>query len=148
MSNGVYVDASGFGDAFEGILDDFFEQCTIDTKKAVQKGGNACKKQLQSTADPRMTGKYAAGWRMRTEYDRFGGYYVRVYNDHGYAVLKARVTEGIKPGVVSIPHGFQASQFVEGHTQDLTNVYMNDFCSNSAFYDFLCEVEKYEGGVR
>ena len=55
---------------------------------------------------------------------------------------------GIKPGVVSIPHGFQASQFVEGHTQDLTNVYMNDFCSNSAFYDFLCEVEKYEGGVR
>jgi len=25
---------------------------------------------------------------------------------------------------------------------------MNDFCSNSAFYDFLCEVEKYEGGVR
>ena len=47
-----------------------------------------------------------------------------------------------------MPHGFQASQFVEGHTQDLTNVYMNDFCSNSAFYDFLCEVEKYEGGVR
>lgn len=76
------------------------------------------------------------------------GDYVRVYNDHGYAVLKARVTEGIKPGVVSIPHGFQASQFVEGHTQDLTNVHMNDFCSNSAFYDFLCEVEKYEGGVR
>ncbi|MCD8317136.1 MAG: molybdopterin-dependent oxidoreductase, partial [Eggerthellaceae bacterium] len=74
------------------------------------------------------------------------GDYVRVYNDHGYAVLKALVTEGIKPGVVSIPHGFQADQFVEGHTQDLTNVYMNDFCSNSAFYDFLCEVEKYEGG--
>ena len=24
------------------------------------------------------------------------GDYVRVYNDHGYAVLKARVTEGIK----------------------------------------------------
>ena len=73
---------------------------------------------------------------------------VRVYNDHGYAVLKVLVTEGIKPGVVSIPHGFQADQFVEGHTQDLTNVVMNDFCSNSAFYDFLCEVEKYEGGER
>lgn len=76
------------------------------------------------------------------------GDYVRVFNDHGSAVLKARVTEGIKPGVVSIPHGFQADQFVEGHTQDLTNVFMNDFCSNSAFYDFLCEVEKYEGGER
>lgn len=67
---------------------------------------------------------------------------VRIYNDHGYAVVKALVTEGIKPGVVSIPHGWQAGQFIEGHTQDLTNVYMNDFCSNSAFYDFLCEVEK------
>ncbi len=68
---------------------------------------------------------------------------VKVYNDHGYAVLKALVTEGIKPGVVSIPHGFQADQFIEGHTQDLTSAYMNDYCSNSAFYDFLCEVEKY-----
>ena len=68
---------------------------------------------------------------------------VRVYNDHGYAVLRALVTEGIKPGVVSIPHGFQAGQFIEGHTQDLTSAYMNDFCSNSAFYDFLCEVEKH-----
>ena len=67
---------------------------------------------------------------------------VRAYNDHGYAVVKALVTEGIMPGVVSIPHGFQATQYVEGHTQDLTNVFMNDFCSNSAFYDFLCEVEK------
>lgn len=68
---------------------------------------------------------------------------VKAYNDHGYVVIKALVTEGIKPGVVSIPHGFQAEQFIEGHSQDLTNVYMNDFCSNSAFYDFLCEVEKY-----
>ena len=76
------------------------------------------------------------------------GDYVRVFNDRGYAVLKAVVTEGIKPGVVSIPHGFQADQFVEGHTQDLTNIVMNDFCSNSSFYDFLCEVEKYEGGER
>ena len=68
---------------------------------------------------------------------------VRAYNDHGYVVCKALVTEGIKPGVISIPHGFQAEQFIEGHAQDLTSVYMNDYCSNSAFYDFLCEVEKY-----
>ncbi len=71
---------------------------------------------------------------------------VRAYNDHGYVVLKALVTEGIKPGVISIPHGFQEEQFIEGHAQDLTNIYMNDFCDNSAFYDFLCEVEKYKGG--
>ena len=68
---------------------------------------------------------------------------MKAYNDHGYVVIKALVTEGIKPGVISIPHGFQAEQFIEGHAQDLTSAYMNDFCSNSAFYDFLCEVEKY-----
>jgi molybdopterin-containing oxidoreductase family molybdopterin binding subunit len=75
------------------------------------------------------------------------GDYVRAYNDHGSVVIKALVTEGIRPGVVSIPHGWQAGQFVEGHAQDLTNVFMNDFDANSAFYDFLCEVERCEGGA-
>lgn len=74
------------------------------------------------------------------------GDYVRAFNDRGSAVLKAKVTSGIKQGVVSIPHGWSARQYIEGHVQDLTNRYMNEFCSNSAFYDFLCEVEKYEGG--
>lgn len=74
------------------------------------------------------------------------GDYVRAFNDRGSVVLRAKVSEGIKQGVVSIPHGWNASQYVEGHAQDLTNRYMNDFCSNSCFYDFLCEVEKYEGG--
>ena len=76
------------------------------------------------------------------------GDYVRAYNDHGSCVLRAKVTKGIKPGVISIPHGWREDQYVEGHAQNLTNRYMNDFCSNSAFYDFLCEVEKYEGGVK
>ncbi|MBB3171407.1 molybdopterin-containing oxidoreductase family protein [Parvibacter caecicola] len=75
------------------------------------------------------------------------GDYVRAYNDHGSVVLRAKVTPGIKEGVVSIPHGWRADQFKEGHAQDLTNRFMNDFCSNSAFYDFLCEVERYEGSV-
>lgn len=75
------------------------------------------------------------------------GDYVRAYNDHGSVVLRAKVTAGIKEGVVSIPHGWHATQYVEGHAQDLTNRFMNDFCSNSAFYDFLCEVERYEGSV-
>ncbi|MDR1014796.1 MAG: molybdopterin-dependent oxidoreductase [Coriobacteriales bacterium] len=72
---------------------------------------------------------------------------VRVYNSRGEAVLHAKVTEGIKPGVVSIPHGWQADQFIKGHTQDLTSIVMNDFVSNSAFYDFICEVERYNEGL-
>ena len=76
------------------------------------------------------------------------GDYVHIFNDHGDAVLKAKVTEGIKEGVVSIPHGWHSSQFVAGHAQNLTNRFMNDYCTNSAFSDFLCEVEKYEGSVK
>ena len=79
MSKGVVVDASGFGAAFEGILDDFFDQVSVDSKKAVSAAGKSCVAELKSTS-PSRTGEYAAGWRMRTESDRFGGYYVRIYN--------------------------------------------------------------------
>ena len=72
------------------------------------------------------------------------GDYVRVYNDRGSCVLKAKVTEGIKPGVISMPHGWRVDQFKAGHSQDLTSRVMNTFVSNSSFYDYLCEVEKYE----
>jgi hypothetical protein len=110
MSKGIYVDASGFGDAFEGILDDFMDQCTLDAKKAVQKGGNACKKQLQATTDPRMTGEYAAGWRMRTDNDRFGGYYVRVYN-----ASKPSLTHLLEFGHEKFIHGRDTGERVPAH---------------------------------
>ena len=80
MSKGVYVDASGFGDAFEGILDEFFAQTDIECRQAVQAGGKVAKETLQGTNDPRKTGEYAEGWAYRAELKGFGGYYVRVYN--------------------------------------------------------------------
>lgn len=75
------------------------------------------------------------------------GDYVHAFNDHGDVVLKALVTDGIMQGVVCIPHGFREDQYVSGHAQNLTSRVMDDFIHNNAFYDFLCEVEKYEGGV-
>lgn len=71
---------------------------------------------------------------------------VHAYNDHGDVVCKALVTDGIMPGVVCIPHGFREDQYVSGHAQNLTSRVMDDFVHNNAFYDFLCEVERYEGG--
>lgn len=110
MSRGAYVDASGFGDAFEGILDDFADQCTSDAKKAVQKGGNACKRQLQGTAVPGDTGGYAGGWRMRTEYGSFGGYYVRVYN-----ASKPSLTHLLELGHEKWVHGVDTGERVPGY---------------------------------
>lgn len=79
MAKGVTVDASGFAAAFEGILDDFFNDTQVNNQKAVSATGRELVSELKATS-PSQTGKYAAGWRMRTEFDHFGGYYVRVYN--------------------------------------------------------------------
>lgn len=80
MSDGIVVDASGFGDAFVGIFDDYFREVDVECRKAAQAGGKACKDQLASCSDPRKTGKYGSGWKYRTEREFYGGYYVRVYN--------------------------------------------------------------------
>ncbi len=79
MSKGIKVDASGFGAAFDGILDDFFAQTSIENKKAVSAAGRECVSELKETS-PSLSGDYAAGWRMKTQFDEFGGYYVRVFN--------------------------------------------------------------------
>lgn len=73
---------------------------------------------------------------------------VRVYNDRGYVVLRAKLTNGIRPDVVMLPHGWQSYDYVDGHHQDLTRVDLDPVCGNSSFNDFLCNVEKYEGSVK
>lgn len=71
---------------------------------------------------------------------------VRVFNDRGECVVKARLTEGYRPGQVNIPHGWQADQFVKGHYQDLCHSKINPVNLNSPYFDVLVEVELYEGG--
>lgn len=72
---------------------------------------------------------------------------VRVFNDRGYVVVKARLDSGMRPGSINIPHGWQEDQFVEGHYTDLTNRASHPFDSNDCYYDCLVEVSKYEGGA-
>lgn len=101
---------SGFDDAFESIFDDFFNECKIDSKLAASAGGKACKKMLQETSDPRETGKYAAGWRMRTESDGFGGYYVRIFN-----ASKPSLTHLLEFGHEKFIHGRDTGERVPAH---------------------------------
>lgn len=72
---------------------------------------------------------------------------VRVFNDHGECVLHAVLTKGIRPDTVLMPHGPQMSDYVKGHHQELTNYATDPVCGNSAFYDWICDVEVYEGGA-
>jgi molybdopterin-containing oxidoreductase family molybdopterin binding subunit len=73
---------------------------------------------------------------------------VRVYNDHGSCVLKALVTKGIQAESVWVPHGFNWDEFDEGFAQSLTGHYPDLPSAGVNFNDWLCEVEKYEGGAQ
>lgn len=44
-----------------------------------------------------------------------GGDLVKVFNDRGLAVLKAKLTEMVPPGAVNIDHGWWPEHFVDGH---------------------------------
>lgn len=75
------------------------------------------------------------------------GELVRVFNDRGFVVVKLHINNGMRPGVVNLPHGWQEDQFIAGHYQDLTPSVTHPFDCNDNYYDCLCEVEKYEGGA-
>ncbi|MFH0976805.1 MAG: molybdopterin-dependent oxidoreductase [Spirochaetota bacterium] len=64
------------------------------------------------------------------------------YNDRGSVMLKAVLSEGQRPGMVSVPKGWQRSQFKKGSYQELTADYLNTSSYNQSFYDVLCEVRK------
>jgi molybdopterin-containing oxidoreductase family molybdopterin binding subunit len=70
------------------------------------------------------------------------GDYVRVFNDRGEAVVKAALTEGARPGVVSLPRCGQIKQYVSGFYQEMTQTYINPITLNQSFFDVLVDVEK------
>ena len=96
----VLTDVSGFDSAFATIFADFFDQTVMDSRKAVSAGGT----------DPGMTGEYASGWRMRMKNDRFGGYYVRVYN-----ATKPSLTHLLEMGHEMFVHGRHTGRRVPAH---------------------------------
>lgn len=67
---------------------------------------------------------------------------VKIYNDRGHVVLKAVINNGIRPGMVVLPKGWELDQFKDGHYQDLTSRVSNDACINNCYFDTLVEVEK------
>ena len=72
---------------------------------------------------------------------------VRVFNARGQAVLKARLSHRIKPGVVGIAQGWWPDEYPSGHHNELTHETVNPvqrFLTgpNAALYDVLVQVEK------
>ncbi len=72
---------------------------------------------------------------------------VKVFNDRGHVVLRARLLEGIKEGCVNIYQGYWKKQYNDGHLSALTHMELNPVQdavmeSNYAPYDVLVEIEK------
>ncbi len=78
---------------------------------------------------------------------------VTVYNDRAQTTLKARVTEGVKPGVVDITEGWWIEQFKEGSLNHLTHDIINPvqnkiYEPNMHMNDVAVEIIKREGGKK
>ncbi|MFO7833133.1 MAG: molybdopterin-dependent oxidoreductase, partial [Halohasta sp.] len=69
------------------------------------------------------------------------GEYVRVYNDRGEMVVKAKYNEAFQPGLVNTDQGWWARDFVKGHLNDLTHNEVSDVGRCMSFYDVRVAVE-------
>jgi anaerobic dimethyl sulfoxide reductase subunit A len=81
---------------------------------------------------------------------------VQVFNDRGSMKVHARLTEGIKPGVVNCYQGgwdtVKVKHYIEGHPNNLTHQIAKpaqglipNFRSNAAYFDCLVQVTRVEG---
>lgn len=70
---------------------------------------------------------------------------VEVFNDRGNAVLKARINNGMRPGTVDIPHGWQGDQYIEGSYNNLTSTAIHPYFATGTFADCAVEVRLWEG---
>lgn len=75
------------------------------------------------------------------------GDYVRVYNDRGDMVVKAKYNDGYRPGHVNTDQGWWGEDFIAGHHNNLTHTDVSDAVENFAFYDTRVEVEPAPGDV-
>ena len=71
---------------------------------------------------------------------------VEVFNDRGRCRVKAKVTPGIRPGIVNIKQGFWLKEFEEGSHNHLTHNTINEVqdmngLANIPYNDVLVEVK-------
>lgn len=68
---------------------------------------------------------------------------VKVFNDRGYVVMKARLNRSVPPEAVYVTQGWQSRDYAAGHIQALTHSQahpLNVMGANTSFSDVLVEV--------
>jgi anaerobic dimethyl sulfoxide reductase subunit A len=77
------------------------------------------------------------------------GVLVKVFNDRGYVILKACISQTVPPKTVYLDQGWQSEDFHSGHSQTLTHGkgnLTNRFGPNISFSDVLVEVVPWQDG--
>lgn len=69
---------------------------------------------------------------------------VRVFNDRGYCVIRARLDAGLCPGQIDSPQRWQGAQYYEGSMCDMSYSGSHPFISNANYNECMVEVERYE----
>ena len=73
------------------------------------------------------------------------GAYLRLFNDRGEVVAKAKYDDGMMPGITVLYHGWAAQYFKKGHYQSLSSYDATDpFTNNASYFDVRVEAEAYE----
>jgi len=67
---------------------------------------------------------------------------LKIYNERGYVVMPLVVNPAVPKGMVTVPHGFENGQFIDGHYQDLTLNVMHPISTNTGYFDAHCNVVK------
>jgi molybdopterin-containing oxidoreductase family molybdopterin binding subunit len=72
---------------------------------------------------------------------------VLVFNDRGKCKVRAKITSGIRPGIVNLEQGWWRHRFLEGSHQQLTHDTINPSqemtgMANMAFLDVLVDVKR------
>ena len=75
------------------------------------------------------------------EYGIEDGEYVRVYNDRGEMVVKAKYNEAMQPGLVNTDQGWWNRDFVKGHLNDLCHNEVSEVGRTMSFYDVRVAIE-------
>lgn len=72
------------------------------------------------------------------------GDYVEIYNDRGHVVAKAIVTDGIRPGSMTYPKGWQRHQYKAGSFSEVNSTKHDPIGVNSSFFDATVDVRVWE----
>lgn len=68
------------------------------------------------------------------------GSHVEVFNDRGRAVAKAVLTQGIKPGCLTYPKGWQRHQHIAGSFSELNSNVVDPVGVNMSFFDATVDI--------